>query len=84
MLRTAYGYCAADVARALRAFGGLPTVTTDDAAIVAEALDRSEAGMDFADALHLGKSARCDGFASFDQKFVKAARAADHATVHDA
>jgi hypothetical protein len=59
--------------RALRAFGGLPTVLIEDAALVAEALDRAAAGMDFADALHLGRSGRCDGFASFDQRFIKAA-----------
>ncbi|GHC66253.1 hypothetical protein [Neogemmobacter tilapiae] len=48
----------------------------EDAALVAEALDRVAAGMDFADALHLGWSGRCDGFASFDQRFIKAASAA--------
>ena len=84
VLRSAYGYGPADVARALRAFAGLPTVTVEDAALVAEALDRSAAGMDFADALHLAKSAQCDGFASFDRRFVKAAMAAGYETVREA
>ena len=74
VLRSAYGQRAADVARALRAFGGLPSVTYDDAPVVAEALDRADRGMDFADAQHLGKSLICDRFVSFDQKFIKAAR----------
>lgn len=73
VLRSAYGQRAPDVARALRAFGGLPSVTYDEASIVAEALDRAERGMDFADALHLDKSAACERFVSFDQKLIKAA-----------
>ncbi len=84
VLRAAYGYKSADVVHALRAFGGLPTVTLEDAATVAEALDRAERGMDFADALHLGKSSHCDGFASFDRKFVKAAQAAGYAEAREA
>ncbi|WP_225768056.1 type II toxin-antitoxin system VapC family toxin [Inquilinus sp. Marseille-Q2685] len=76
VLRSAYGYRPVDVVRALRAFAGLPTVTVEDGAIVAAALDLAEKGMDFADALHLGRSAHCEGFATFDRKFVKAAKAA--------
>jgi len=84
VLRSAYGYGAADVARALRAFAGLPTVTIEDAPAVATALDLAEKGVDFADALHLAKSAHCDGFASFDRRLVKAARAAGYETARDA
>ena len=84
VLRGAYGYRPADVSQALRAFGGLPTVTVEDAEIVAEALDRAERGMDFADALYLGKSTHCEGFATFDRKLVKAARAAGYAKVREA
>jgi predicted nucleic-acid-binding protein len=84
VLRSAYGYRPADVSQALRAFGGLPTVTVEDAEIVAEALDRAEQGMDFADALHVGKSMHCEGFATFDRKFVRAARAAGYAKVREA
>lgn len=40
--------------------------------------------MDFADALHLGKSAHCEGFASFDRKLVRAARAAGYAGIREA
>lgn len=75
VLRSAYGYEVADVVRALRAFGGLPTVTVEDADIVAEALDRAVQGLDVADALHLGKSRHCDFLASFDRKFAHASRA---------
>lgn len=84
VLRSAYGYGQAEVVRALRAFGGLSTVEMEEAALVSSALDLAEAGMDFADALHLGKSAHCSGFATFDRKLIKAARAAGHSGVQEA
>ena len=84
VLRSAYGDSTADVARAVRAFAGLPTVTVEDEAVVAVALDLAENGMDFADALHLGKSAHCEGLATFDRKFVKAARVAGYEGVREA
>lgn len=73
VLRSAYGFRATDVVNALRAFGGLPTVIIEQADLVAEALDHAEAGMDFADALHLGGSSRADSFMTFDRRFAKAA-----------
>lgn len=73
VLRSAYGFSADAVMRGLRAFAGLPTVRVESPAVVAEALDRAERGMDFADALHLGQARHCTGFATFDQKFVKLA-----------
>jgi predicted nucleic-acid-binding protein len=76
VLRSVYGYPSAQIARAMRAFAGLPTVTVEDGVMLAAAFDLVERGMDFADALHLTRSAQCTGFASFDKKFVKAAKAA--------
>ena len=84
VLRSAYGYKPEDVARALRAFGGLPAVTIEDAATVAAAFDLAERGLDFADALHLGRSERQDAFLTFDRKFVKAAQAAGIGFVQEA
>lgn len=84
VLRSTYDYRPADIARALRDFAGLPTVTVEDGALVATALDLAEKGMDFADALHLGRSAHCEGFATFDRKFIKAAKATGHANVREA
>jgi len=83
VLRNAYGYSAADVARALRGFAGLPTVTVEADGVVAVALALAENGMDFADALHLGKSNHCEGLATFDRRFVKAARAAGYDGVRE-
>lgn len=84
VLRSAYGYGAADVVHALRAFAGLPTVTLEDGAMVAAALDLAERGMDFADALHLTRSEHCEAFVTFDRKLVKAAKAAGHEGVREA
>jgi predicted nucleic acid-binding protein len=84
VLRSTYEYRPADVARALRAFGGLPTVTIEDGVAIATALDLAEKGMDFADALHLSRAAHCDGFASFDRRFVRATTAAGYEGVREA
>lgn len=84
VLRGAYEYACADIIRGLRALGGLPTVTIEDADAVAAALDLSEQGMDFADALHLTRASHCDGFVTFDRKFVRTARAAGFETIREA
>jgi predicted nucleic-acid-binding protein len=84
VLRSAYGHHPVDVARALRTFAGLPTMTVEDAAVVAASLDLAENGMDFADALHLSKSGHCEGLATFDRNFVKAAKAVGYDGVQEA
>jgi predicted nucleic acid-binding protein len=73
VLRSVYHYAGVLLARALRAFAGLPHVNLEDAAVAAQALDWMESGMDFADALHLAKARGCDAFVSFDQRFARAA-----------
>jgi predicted nucleic acid-binding protein len=83
VLRSAYGADAAKVVQALRAFGGLPTVTIEDAAGVAAALDLAGRGMDIADALHLSRAGHCEAFATFDRRFAKAARKAGSAVVRE-
>jgi predicted nucleic acid-binding protein len=52
--------------------------------LVATALDRVERGMDFADALHLGKAGHCEAMVTFDRKFIKAAKAVGVETVREA
>lgn len=84
VLRSAYGYSRADAAGAIRAFFGLPTVSVEDAAMVATSLDMAENGMDFGDALHLVRTMQCDGFVTFDRKFVKAAQTAGYVSISEA
>ena len=71
VLRDAYKLAAGPLAKALRAFAGLPHVTIEDAPLAAQALDWMEAGLDFADALHLSKAIGHDGFATFDRRFAR-------------
>lgn len=84
VLRSAYNYARSDVVRALRAFCGLPTVTIEEATIVAASFGLTERGIDFADALHLTKAAHCEEFITFDRKFIKATQAAGYETVREA
>ncbi len=74
VLRSVYGFTAVQIAKSLAGFAGLPHVTLEDAALAAKALDWTLKGMDFADALHLAMARECDGFVSFDQGLVGAAK----------
>jgi predicted nucleic acid-binding protein len=84
VLRSAYGFRAPEVIRALRAFAGLPTVSVEEPDLVAAALDLVARGLDFADALHLSRSSHCEGFVTFDRKPVEAARDIGNMTVREA
>jgi len=78
VLRSGYEFPAERIVNALRAFAGLPGVVFEDGALIARALDWVEAGMDFADALHLGRADGCAAFMSFDRKLSRiAARLSD-------
>ena len=74
VLRSAYEYAADDVASAFATFTGLPGIAVEDPDLLALALTPTEQGLDFADALHLGRSRGCDSFLTFDRKLVKAAK----------
>ena len=73
VLRSVYGFAATEVAAALRSFSGLPNVSVENSILLADALDRAETGMDFADALHLGAAARCEAMLTFDRQFIEMA-----------
>ncbi len=74
VLRSAYGYAPGEVAAALTEFAGLPTVSVEDPTLAGFALKCTESGMDFADALHLGRAEGCEVFMTFDRDLVKAAK----------
>ena len=73
VLRSVYALSGPEVAAALRAFAGLPEVSVENPGLLAEALDRAEQGMDFADALHLGAAAHCEAMLTFDRRFIELA-----------
>ena len=77
VLRSIYGLVGSEVTAALRRFAGLPGVTVENSIMVAEAFDRADGGMDFADALHLGTAAQCDEMLTFDRRFIHLARGAN-------
>jgi predicted nucleic-acid-binding protein len=63
-----------DVSRVLRALASIEHVTLEDRAAVLVAIDVLDKGLDFADALHLARSSRAAGFATFDQRLAKRAK----------
>ena len=74
VLRSVYGLSGREAAAALRSFAGLPGVSVENPPLLAEALARTEGGMDFADALHLGAAHGCEAMLTFDRRFIEAAR----------
>ncbi len=73
VMRSMYRLPAPGIARLLRAFVGLDTVTAERPEILFNALDWFEQGMDFADAMHLAASDGCQALATFDRKLATAA-----------
>jgi predicted nucleic-acid-binding protein len=61
------------VTERLRHIMGLPTIDTEDAVQIAQAINWYENGMDFADALHLASSCEVKGFATLDGKMSRKA-----------
>jgi len=73
VMRSGYGYEAPKFVEAIREFAGLPTVNLESPKLAATALIWHERGMDFADAMHLGRAGGCEAFVSFDKGLAKAA-----------
>ncbi len=69
-----YDLASGDVIDGLRLFAGLPTVTIESREDVYRAMEWCEAGMDFADALHLSLGAKLDAFVTFDRDLLELAR----------
>ncbi len=81
VLRSVYEMPQDRVISAIRGLAGLPGVTIEDAEMVATALDWAEAGMDFADAVHLAAARACESFLSFDRRLLKAGTELNHIPV---
>ena len=73
VLRRGYHFSRDSVVRTLRAFVSLPGITTEHAASLASAFEMAQAGMDFADAIHLCRTENCESFVSFDRHLAKTA-----------
>lgn len=68
VLRAFYSFTTDDCARAMAHLIGLPNVQVEDWPAVQEALRLYRDGLDFADALHVARSKKCERFYTFDDK----------------
>jgi predicted nucleic-acid-binding protein len=73
VLRSNFGFEPSQICDAFDRLLGLETIAVQEIDIVEDAVLSSRDGMDFADALHLLSSANCDGFYTFDKKFIRKA-----------
>lgn len=74
VLRGFYALSQREISKVMRALAGIEHVTLEDRATVLSALDGFDKGLDFADALHVTRSARATAFATFDRRLSKRAR----------
>lgn len=63
------------IVKVFRSLAGMDHVTIEDRSRVLAAIDAFESGMDFADALHVTRSANASGFVTFDRRLVRRAQA---------
>ena len=75
VMRGFYELPTRDISRVLRALTGIEHITLEDRDAVLAALEAFDKGLDFADALHIARSSRASGFATFDQRLAKRAKA---------
>jgi predicted nucleic-acid-binding protein len=74
VLRSVYRRSREEIVRSLRAFVRLPHAFVENHVAVMEALAWAEAGMDFADALHLAGASEAEAFLSFDRDLARDAK----------
>jgi predicted nucleic-acid-binding protein len=75
VMRGFYKLTRAEITDVLNALIGITHITIEDRTAVVAAIDAYQLGLDFSDALHHAKSARCAGLLSFDKAFFKRAKA---------
>ncbi len=73
VLRSVYKRSQREIVTTLRTFIRLPHVFAEDSAAMLRALEWTEAGMEFADALHLAGALDAEAFLSFDRDLAKSA-----------
>jgi predicted nucleic-acid-binding protein len=75
VMRGFYELPTGDISRVLRALASIGHLTLEDRDAVLVAVDAFDKGLDFADALLVARSSRASGFATFDQRMAKRAKA---------
>jgi len=74
VMRGFYQLPTRDISRGVRALASLEHITLEDRDAVLVAVDAFDKGLDFANALHLARSSRASGFATFDQRLAERAK----------
>jgi predicted nucleic-acid-binding protein len=75
VLRGFYELPRKDISRVLRALTSIEHISIEDRDVVLVAIDAFDKGLDFADALHMARSARASGFATFDKRLARRVKA---------
>ena len=75
VMRGFYELSKRDTSRVFRALASIEHITLEDRNAVLMAVDAFDKGLDFADALHLARSSRSCGFATFDRRLARRAKA---------
>ena len=74
VMRGFYKMTRVEITNVFNVLAGISHITLEDRAVVLAAIDAYQQGLDFSDALHHAKSARCTELLSFDRAFVKRAK----------
>jgi predicted nucleic-acid-binding protein len=74
VLRHAYEIKRSKIIMGFQKLIGLPNVRVEDPDSIYQAISWYENKFDFADALHLASSSRCESFATFDSSLIKKAQ----------
>ena len=74
VLRHAYEVGRSDITVGFQKLLGLPNVSVEDPDSIYQAISWYQNKFDFADALHLASSRRCESFATFDSSLIKKAQ----------
>ena len=77
VMRGFYGLSRPAISKVFDALLGIEHLTIEDRAAVIVAINGFNAGLDFADSMHVSRSAQSSGFVTFDQKLVKRSKAVD-------
>jgi predicted nucleic acid-binding protein len=74
VLRSVYGFFPTEISAAVSALAALPRLEIEQAAAVERALVLYDAGMDFADALHLATAGHGEAFVTLDKDCIETAK----------
>jgi predicted nucleic-acid-binding protein len=74
VMRGFYELPTREISRVLRALASIEHITVEDRDAVLVALDAFDKGLDLSDALHIARSSRASGFATFDRRLAKRAK----------